>query len=123
VFCTVTHGQKHFKKNFSQFKIKKNILHICRMGTGPAGCVQWSKMRINGQQTLAVGIYASATTGRGQEDPSSHNMGCGISAAGWREPKKILFLNGELNLLWPVSGCPLQAGTGHGLPGQAPGRC
>ena len=29
--------------------------------------------------------------------------------------KKILFpINGELNLLSPGSGCPLQAGTGHG---------
>jgi hypothetical protein len=36
---------------------------------------------------------------------------------------KILFRNGELNLLLPGSGCPLQAGTGHGRPGQAPGRC
>jgi hypothetical protein len=36
---------------------------------------------------------------------------------------KILFPNGELNLLSPGSGCPLQAGTGHGRPGRAPGRC
>ena len=35
---------------------------------------------------------------------------------------KILFRNGELNLLWPDIGCPLQAGTGHGLPELAPGR-
>ena len=35
----------------------------------------------------------------------------------------ILFRNGELNLLWPDSGCPLQAGTGHGRPGRVPGRC
>jgi hypothetical protein len=38
-------------------------------------------------------------------------------------PTIILFRNGELNLLWPGSGCPLQAGTGHGRPGRAPGRC
>jgi hypothetical protein len=37
--------------------------------------------------------------------------------------QKILFSNGELNLLWPDGGCPLQTGTGHGWPGQAPGRC
>jgi hypothetical protein len=36
---------------------------------------------------------------------------------------KTLFPNAELNLLSPGSGCPLQAGTGHGLPGRAPGRC
>jgi len=28
-----------------------------------------------------------------------------------------------LNLLRPDSGCPLRAGTGHGRPGRAPGRC
>ena len=32
---------------------------------------------------------------------------------------KILFLNGELDLLLPDSGCPLQVGTGHGLSGQS----
>ena len=37
--------------------------------------------------------------------------------------KKTLFPNAELNLLSPGSGCPLQAGTGHGRPGRAPGRC
>jgi len=31
--------------------------------------------------------------------------------------------NAELKLLSPGSGCPLQAGTGHGRPGRAPGRC
>jgi hypothetical protein len=31
--------------------------------------------------------------------------------------------NGELNLLLPDSGCPLQAGTGDGLSGRALGRC
>jgi hypothetical protein len=31
-----------------------------------------------------------------------------------------MFRNGELNLL---SGCPLQAGTGHGRSGRAPGQC
>ena len=31
--------------------------------------------------------------------------------------------NGELNPIRPDSGCPLQAGTGHGLPGRAPGLC
>ena len=36
---------------------------------------------------------------------------------------KTLFPNAELNLLSPGSGCPLQAGTGHGRPGRAPGRC
>jgi hypothetical protein len=36
---------------------------------------------------------------------------------------EILFRNGDLNLLLPGSGCPLQAGTGHGLPGRALGRC
>ena len=35
----------------------------------------------------------------------------------------ILFHNGELNLLLPDSGCPLQSGTGHGLPGLAWGLC
>ena len=40
-----------------------------------------------------------------------------------RMPKKTLFPNAELNLLSPGSGCPLQAGTGHGRPGRAPGRC
>ena len=35
----------------------------------------------------------------------------------------ILFPNAELNLLSQGSGCPLQAGTGHGRPGRAPGRC
>ncbi len=34
---------------------------------------------------------------------------------------KTLFPNVELNLLSQGSGCPLQAGTGHGLPGRAPG--
>ena len=34
---------------------------------------------------------------------------------------KILFCNGELNLLLQGSGCLLQAGTGHGLRGLAPG--
>jgi hypothetical protein len=37
--------------------------------------------------------------------------------------EKLQFRNGELNLLWPVGGCQLQAGTGRGWPGQAPGRC
>ncbi len=37
--------------------------------------------------------------------------------------QKTLFPNAELNLLSPGSGCPLQAGTGHGRPGRAPGRC
>ena len=37
--------------------------------------------------------------------------------------RKTLFPNAELNLLSPGSGCPLQAGTGHGRPGRAPGRC
>jgi hypothetical protein len=37
--------------------------------------------------------------------------------------RKILFCNGELNLLLPGSGCSLQAGTGHGLPGQTRGLC
>jgi hypothetical protein len=37
--------------------------------------------------------------------------------------RKILFRNGELTLLLPGSGCPLQAGTGHGRPGRTPGRC
>ncbi len=37
--------------------------------------------------------------------------------------QKTLFPNAELNLLSPGSGCPLQAGTGHGQPGRAPGRC
>ena len=37
--------------------------------------------------------------------------------------EKNLFPNAELNLLSPGSGCPLQAGTGHGRPGRAPGRC
>ena len=32
-----------------------------------------------------------------------------------------LFPNVELNLLSPGSGCQLQSGTGHGLPGQAQG--
>ena len=36
---------------------------------------------------------------------------------------KTLFPYAELNLLSPGSGCPLQAGTGHGRPGRAPGRC
>ena len=36
---------------------------------------------------------------------------------------KILFHNGELNLFLQDSGCPLQEGTGKGLPGRAPGRC
>ncbi len=36
---------------------------------------------------------------------------------------KILFRIGELNLLLPDSGCPLQAGTGHGRPSRTPGRC
>ncbi len=36
---------------------------------------------------------------------------------------KTLFPNAELNLLSPGSGCPLQAGTGHGRPGRAPGLC
>jgi hypothetical protein len=36
---------------------------------------------------------------------------------------QILFLNGELNFLLPGSGCQLQAGTGHGRSGRAPGRC
>jgi hypothetical protein len=36
---------------------------------------------------------------------------------------RTLFPNAELNLLSPGSGCPLQAGTGHGRPGRAPGRC
>ena len=40
-----------------------------------------------------------------------------------REGLRCLFPNAELNLLSPGSGCPLQAGTGHGLPGRAPGRC
>jgi hypothetical protein len=31
-----------------------------------------------------------------------------------------MFRNGELNLLLPGSGCPLQAGTGHGRSGRAP---
>ena len=35
---------------------------------------------------------------------------------------EILFRNGELNLLWPDCGCPLQAGTEHGWSGRAPGR-
>jgi hypothetical protein len=35
--------------------------------------------------------------------------------------KKILFRNGELSLLSPGSGCPLQVGAGHGRPGRAPG--
>ena len=33
-------------------------------------------MRLNKQQTLGVGIYASTPRGRSQENPSSHNMGC-----------------------------------------------
>ena len=37
--------------------------------------------------------------------------------------EKTLFPNAELNLLSPGSGSPLQAGTGHGRPGRAPGRC
>jgi len=37
--------------------------------------------------------------------------------------EKILFVNGELNLLTPDSGCPIQPGTGHGLSGQALGQC
>jgi len=32
-------------------------------------------MRLNGQQTLGVGMYASTPRGRRQENPSSHNMG------------------------------------------------
>ena len=36
-------------------------------------------------------------------------------------PHEILFRIGGLNLLSPDSGCPLQTGTGHGLPGRAPG--
>ncbi len=36
---------------------------------------------------------------------------------------ETLFPNAELNLLSQGSGCPLQAGTGHGRPGRAPGRC
>jgi hypothetical protein len=40
-----------------------------------------------------------------------------------RQQEKTLFPNAELNLLSPGSGCPLQAGTGHGRPGRAPGRC
>jgi hypothetical protein len=38
-------------------------------------------------------------------------------------PTRILFRNGELNLLLPGSGCPLQTGTGHGRSGRTPGRC
>ena len=34
---------------------------------------------------------------------------------------ETLFPNAELNLLSQGSGCPLQAGTGHGLPGRALG--
>jgi hypothetical protein len=40
---------------------------------------------------------------------------------GGREREKILFSNGKLNLLLQGSGCPLQAGTGHGQSGRAPG--
>jgi hypothetical protein len=35
----------------------------------------------------------------------------------------VLFHNGELNLLLPGSGCPLQTGTGQGRSRRAPGRC
>ncbi len=37
--------------------------------------------------------------------------------------EKFAVPNAGLNLLRPDSGCPLRAGTGHGLPGRAPGRC
>ena len=40
-----------------------------------------------------------------------------------KEVKKNLFPNADLNLLSLGSGCPLQAGTGHGRPGLAPVRC
>jgi hypothetical protein len=43
------------------------------------------------------------------------------TAANHAQSVKNLFPNGELNLLSPGSGCPLQAGTGHGRPGRAPG--
>jgi hypothetical protein len=33
-------------------------------------------MRLSGQKTLGVGIYASTPRGRRQETPSSHDMGC-----------------------------------------------
>jgi hypothetical protein len=33
-------------------------------------------MRLSGQKTLGVGIYASTPRGRRQENPSSHDMGC-----------------------------------------------
>jgi len=33
------------------------------------------------------------------------------------------FPNAGLNPLRPDMGCPLRAGTGHGRPGRAPGRC
>ena len=46
-----------------------------------------------------------------------------LLASGVCKKKKTLFPNAELNLLSPGSGCPLQAGTGHGRPGRAPGRC
>ena len=37
--------------------------------------------------------------------------------------KKISVPNAGLNPLRPDSGCPLRAGTRHGRPGRAPGRC
>jgi len=42
-------------------------------------------MRDYGQQMLGVGMYASASRVREQEDSSSHDMGTGISAEGGRE--------------------------------------
>ena len=39
------------------------------------------------------------------------------------ETKKKSVPNAGLNPLRPDGGCPLQAGTGHGQPGRAPGRC
>jgi hypothetical protein len=66
--------------------------------------------------------------------PKSLHVGCDAKCMAGVEPvaepidfPRIImsspFRNGELNLLSPGSGCPLQVGAGHGRPGRAPGRC
>ncbi len=56
--------------------------------------------------------------GKGKAEEGQDTYGDGGSSG-----KKNSVPNAGLNLLRPDSGCPLRAGTGHGRPGRAPGRC
>ena len=50
-------------------------------------------------------------------------MRCRKPCQRWGKKRKNSVPNAGLNPLRPDSGCPLRAGTWHGRPGRAPGRC